>query len=194
MIDINVKSNTKEFIKGLDKHQKKQLPFATMKALNATAADMRKGVIANIRSKQKSNKAWWNDPINGINRIFATKTRLIAAVFTKMPWAHLQEEGGVKKATGKNIAIPLDRVPKSRRKAGGARVMGQQQKTFFTRKGLFRKAGGKKSPRTELLFWFKKTAVIKPLFGFKKTAHKIAVQKFPKHFKYWLDRALRTAK
>ena len=194
MIGVDVKSNTKEFIKGLNNHQKKQLPFATMKALNATVTDMRKEVIANIQSKQKSNKAWWNHPIYGINRIFATKSKTFAVLFTKMKWVHLQEEGGVKTASGRSIAIPLDRVPKSRRKSGGARIMGAQAKTFFTKKGLFRKAGGKKNPRVELLFWFKKAVSIKPLFEFKKTAHKTALLKFPRNFAYWLDRAIRTAK
>lgn len=192
---IKVKSNIKQFTKGLDDHQKKQLPFATMKAINATLGDMRKGVISHIKDKQKSNKAWWNDPVNGINREFATKLRLIGSLFTKMPWAELQEDGGIKKPSrGTHIAIPLDRVPKSRRKAGGARTMASQARSFVTNRGIFRKAGGKSSPRTELLFWFKKFVVIRPLFGFKKTAHAIATKKFVKHFQYWMDRAIKTAK
>ncbi len=194
MIGVDVKSNTKEFIKGLNNHQKKQLPFATMKALNATLGDMRKEVIENIRQKQKSSKAWWNSSQYGINRIYATKQKPFAVLFTKMRWAQLQEEGGIKTPKGKHLAIPLERVPKARRKSGGARIMGAHPKAFFTEKGLFRKAGGKKNPRTELLFWFSTIARIRPLFGIKKTAHRTALLKFTKHFVFWLDRAIKTAK
>lgn len=167
-----------------------------MKAINQTLGDCRKGVIDEIRRNQKSKKAWWANRETGINRIFAKKDKLVGILKTSIYWAKLAEDGGTKRphAGHKSIAIPTEKVPVSRRKAGGARIMANQKKTFFKRGGLYRKKGPKKARIVEKLFTFVKSANITPWLRFKRTAEKIARRKFPDNFRYWLKRALKTAR
>lgn len=42
---VSVKSNAKEFSKGLRRYQRKQMPFATAGAINSTLFDVKKKVI-----------------------------------------------------------------------------------------------------------------------------------------------------
>ncbi len=192
---LNVQSNMKEFIKDLDLHQRKQLPFALMKAINGTLFECRKAFIAHVKSKQKSGRAWWNNKQTGVNREFASKEKPKGALTVGMYWADLAEKGGVKHPhKGKYVAIPTDKAPKSRRKAGGARIMANQKKTFFGKGGLYRKKGGKKSRVVERLFTFAKSANVPAWLEFYKTANRAALKKFDGKFMYWLERALRTAR
>ena len=195
-MELDIRSNIRDFEKHLTEIQKKNLPYATMKAINATLGECRKDTINHIKATQKSSKAWWNNKSTGINREYAKKTHLRGTLSTGIYWARLAEEGGTKvpHQGHKNIAIPTDAVPKSRRKAGGVRTMGAQKKTFFTSKGLFRKKGGKRNRTIELLFSFAKSANIKPWLGFVATSNRTARREFPKQFARWLDRAVKTSK
>ncbi len=194
MVDINIRSNIKQFERGI-RYYKKQVPFAAAKAINMTLADARQSVIKQAKHAQKSNKAWWASKAHGIRRTFANKKKLRAMLFTSMPWAKLQEHGGIKHPRGKALAVPTAKVPVSRRKASGARIMLEQKKTFMDRNAIYRRLGGKKSRQIEKLFTLTKSArITRPILRFRQTAHKVAKRRFNKHLSDALLRAIQTAR
>jgi hypothetical protein len=196
MLKISVRSNVKEFTRGLTRKQKTQVPFATARALTWTAQDVQKAIIEHIPRAFNVTKKWWlKQQPTGIKIRPANKTNLSARVYTNAHFARLQEEGGTKRpAKAANLLVPTSKVPKSRRKSGGAAVMLKQKKTFSTRKGIYRRKGPKKSSVVEMLFARTKTAHIQPRFGFKRTAIKTVRARFKRNFKRSLSKALDTAK
>lgn len=199
MISMNFKSNIKDFTRHLDKVQKKQIPFATARALTWTAQDAQKAIIRRIQAVFQNRKKWWlKQQPTGVKIKSATKKYLVAKLYTLAHWGPLQESGGTKHPKrSKNLIIPTDKVPKSRRQSGGAKKMLDSSKNVFsTAKGIYRRKGGKKrkNQTVELLFHKDKTAEIKPRFEFKETAAKTAIMKFKKNFYKSLASALKTIK
>jgi hypothetical protein len=90
--------------------------------------------------------------------------------------------------------LACNRTPKSRRRAGGAKIMLNQKKVFSTKKWIFRRTGGKKSRSIELLFWKDRTAIIISRFDFKNNARMIAEKVFQKKFFRSLKSALKSAR
>lgn len=196
MISINVKSNVKQFTKGLKRIEKKQIPFATARALTWTAQDAQKRLIKKIPSIFNVTKKWWlKQQPTGIKIKPAKKNHLVSSVYTNAYFAERQEEGGTRRPTkSKNLVIPTKKVPKSRRKAGGATVMLKGKKVFSTARGIYRRKGGKKSKSLELLYHKEKSANIKPRFNFKQTVRTIATRTFKRNFLKSLANALKTAR
>ena len=95
----------------------KQTPFATMKAINATAADLQKYAIKKILPDNLTIRAKgkpWHVARQkyGFNiSPFAKKDRLEAHVGSRAPWLQLQETGGTKRAKG-SLAIPTEAIKK----------------------------------------------------------------------------------
>jgi hypothetical protein len=192
---INVKSNVKEFTRHLNRIEKKQIPFATARALTWTAQDAQKEIISRIQAVFRNKKKWWlKQQPTGIKIIPARKTRLVSTVYTDAYFANLQELGGTKRPhRSKVLLIPTDKVPKSRRKAGGAATMLTQKNVFSTPRGIYRRKGGKKrkNQTIELLFHKSGTAQIRPRFHFKSTAGH-ASERFKVNFIKSLHQALKT--
>jgi hypothetical protein len=196
MLKISVRSNVKKFTRGLTRIQKQQVPFATARALTWTAQDVQQAIIDRIPHVFNVTKKWWlKQQPTGVKIRPAKKTSLSARVYTEAHFAQLQEEGGTKRPTkSKNLLVPTSKVPKSRRKSGGAAIMLKQGKTFSTKKGIYRRKGPKRSQVVELLFARTKTAHISPHFGFKRTAVKAVRSRFKHNFAKSLSKALETAR
>lgn len=196
-MDFNVKNNIKQATRGLNKIQKKQVPYATALALTRTAQECQKYIQSKITSIFKVTKKWWlKQQPTGIKIKPATKTNLVSSVYTSAYFAELQEEGGTKRPTRSNkLLIPLPRVPKSRRKAGGATQMLNNQNVFSTGKGIYRRKGGKrrKNQTIEILFHKDQTAHVKPRFRFKIMAELVAKRVFDQEFYKALSKAISTA-
>jgi hypothetical protein len=194
MISINVKSNVKQFTKHLKRVEKKQIPFATARALTWTAQAVQRWLIKKIPAIFNVTKKWWlKQQPTGIKIKPAKKTHLISSIYSKAYFAERQEEGGTKRPTkSKSLVIPTKKVPKSRRKAGGAAAMLKGKKVFSTSKGIYRRKGGKKSKSIELLYHKDTAANVKPRWNFKQTAHTIATRVFKKNFLKSLAQALKT--
>ena len=195
-MDFNIKSNIQEFER-LVGRQKKQVPFATSKAINDTFKGMRPYLIRHIKRRQKSKKAWWNNKRTGINRTFANK-RMVpmrGSIYTAIWWAGLQEHGGIKTPyRGDHIAVPTKKAPAYARKSGGVKKVLKGKKVWANEKGVYRRKGSKKSPVVEKLHTFTGKAVIKPMLGFKTTCHKFARRNFPKIHSKNMIKALKTAR
>ena len=118
-----------------------------------------------------------------------------------MYWAWLQEEGGIKTPhKGKKISIPTRSTPKSRRKAGGARTMLNQKKTFIAtmpgghKSGIWRRKTKKRLP-IELLYTLDDKAMVdRPYLHFRKTVEKYVRRNFPKEHRKAMMHAIKTAR
>ena len=194
MISINVKSNVKQFTKHLNRVEKKQIPFALARGLTWTAQAVQSKIIKKIPAIFNVTKKWWlKQQPTGIIIKPAKKSHQVSSVYTPAYFAERQEEGGAKRPTkSKSLVIPTKKVPKSRRKAGGAAAMLKGKKVFSTARGIYRRKGGKKSKSIELLYHKDASANIKPRFNFKRTAHTIATRTFKKNFLKSLAMALKT--
>lgn len=208
MLSFNVKSNVKEFTRGLTNTQKRQIPFATARALTRTAQAGQKDIQEAIPNIFNTTKKWWlKQQPTGIKIKPAKKTDLEAVIYTRAYFAKLQEQGGIKTSyQGGGILVPTERVPKYGRKSGGAakviagkKILRRGGKAnaspFLTmksgHKGVFRR----KSKKTvELLYTFTPRASIQPRFGFHRLAMQSAKKHFGKEFHKSLKSALRTAR
>jgi hypothetical protein len=107
MIKIEIKG-LNETIKYLDDIAKKQLPFATAKALTMTAQDVQKKMIEVMPERFTVRSGWYRSGPFAFKIKAATKSNLQAEVYTNAPWMSIQESGGEKMplAGRKMIAIP----------------------------------------------------------------------------------------
>jgi hypothetical protein len=148
MMSMSVKSNVKDFVKHLDKVQKKQVPFATARALTWTVKESQKAIQEAIPHTFKVTKKWWlaKQP-TGIKVRSAKKTDLEAVVYTTAYFAKLQEEGGIKiPFRGRGILVPTELTPRYGRRSGGAKKLIAGVKVLkFKKRTSAGKGGGKRS-------------------------------------------------
>lgn len=209
-LSISVSSNVKQFQRRLSRVQRKQLPFATMKAINDTAFDVKDRTI------QRTFPAAFPE---GKNRSFikqalrirkARKTNLEAHVFDRFgyEWLQRQAKGGTKRPKRKALAIPqfgkrggLKRTargvsPAKRPKAlrGRPNIITPRQGSRLS-PGIYKRVGGARNRRLVLLYRFVSRSVrVKKAFRFYEDAQRETRKKFPIHFRRHLRRALKTAR
>ena len=203
-----VKSNIREVSKWLNDVEKKQLPYATALALTRTAQDVQSYIIGAITRIFANTKKWWlKQQPTGIKIKSARKTDLHSSIYTDAYFADLQEDGGLKRPhKGRALLIPTDKTPKYGRKSGGHRKVlagkkiltkGKNGSPFFTMEsgfvGVFKRRGKKRLP-IDAMYQVRGSAEIKPRFGFKSMAMRIASQQFPKRFSEALAKALKSAR
>ena len=102
---IDIRDNIKEVTKGLSSMQKKQIPFATMLALNDTAFALHKTYKKQTLQKFDSPTTFTQ---KGFRYDKAKKTNLVAVVYvekTREDYMKLQVDGGIR--TPKNSAIVI---------------------------------------------------------------------------------------
>lgn len=198
MIAFSVKSNVKGFTKYLNRVQRKQVPFATARALTWTVKEAQNKLIKAMPSTFNVTKKWWlaKQP-TGIRIKPASKVNLIATVYTNAYFLPLQEDGGIKiPLKGRGILIPTERTPKYGRKAGGSRKVMAGKKIVRRggtsggspiatmqsgKRGVFRRRGKKRLP-IDLLYSYVATARIKPRMRFKSRAYRVARRSFDTNF------------
>lgn len=193
-MDVSVKHNIKDFTRYLTDVQKKQVPYASSRALNDTAVDGQNAVVEKIPGIFKNRKKWWlKQQPTGIKVKFSKKNSLMARVFTTAYFAEIQEKGGVKtpKSSGK-LAVPTAAVPRKYRTSRGARdMLNERQNIFRTPKGVFKRTGKK---GIQVLWTFARSAVIKPRFGFYAIMEATVKGNFSKNFEQRLKQAIASAK
>jgi len=203
---LNVDSNINEVLAGLNNVAVKQVPFAIAKSLTKTAQAAQEYVISQIPGIFNNQKTWYlKQQPTGIKITPATKTNLVASVYTTAHFAGLQEEGGVKTPyRGKVLLIPTSYAPKYARKAGGqARVL-EGKKTlnvygsYFVKMksghvGVFQRVGKKRLPIRKIYSVYPK-ANIKKRFGFYSIVQSVVDSKMGEIFSQAIDDALKTAR
>lgn len=193
-MEITVQDNIKEFTRKLTEFQRKQIPYATSRALNDIAVAAQEQIQEEIPTKFNVRKKWWlKQQPTGIKVKFSRKDDLHSAVYTNAHFAQLQEEGGTKTPhRSHHLAIPTGSVPKKYFTSKGAREMvSANSRVFLTKKGIFRRKGKK---NVELLWSFATSARVTPRFGFAATATKVVKSKFGQFFAKRLQQSLRTAR
>ena len=203
-MQINIKSNIKEVTKWTTDAQKKQIPFATAMAINATLG-IGKGNSGNRLDKVlgQQMEAKLNNPTPATKKAFyrlrATKTKLVGVLGFK-DWAakYMQYQifGGVR-ASGKKFAIPtrnakLNKYGNIPNKSGG--VVKKKNQKIMTVNGMTGVYEMHKDKTLKLIIAFKNAATYKPKFPFYKIAQGYINNNFTKNFKKELDKALKTAK
>lgn len=201
-VALNVKSNIRPFKRKLSRIKRKQLPFATSKALNDTIFDVRRHIVGPV----------WSRAFEAKNARFAsatfrvaksTKRKLVASLFDALNRANLalHETGGVKRPfRGQHLAVPVGvkrtasgKISKGRRPAA-LRGKGGVFKTRLStgNEGLVERRG--KKGKLSVLYTLPRAARIKAKFPFEREAHAMAARRFTRRFKVSLERALRTAR
>lgn len=198
MFNIEIKG-LKEFSSKMNDVVKKQIPFATSRALNKTAEDIRKEELSNLEKKFTLRKPWYKPGTKlGINVKKSHKTNLTAEVYTRAPFMKLHETGGTKKPrSGKYIAIPTTNIKRTKKGLIGKAKRPRNLKRSFwikSRTGQEMLMQRKSKRKVEVAYMMEPKADIKATFEFKKTGKRVAEQKFKKNFEAALDDALRTAK
>lgn len=118
-MNISVKADIKQLTKGLNKIQRKQIPFATSKALNTLAFDVRK-TLQDILPEYIDKPTPYT--IRGIQVEKSTKKKLVSkvgfrsetfgkgkGVVTPAKYMELQIKGGTRTPKGRAIPVPVSK-------------------------------------------------------------------------------------
>ena len=193
---INVSTNIKEVTKNLKRKEKKQIPFATMIAINDTLFQLRKEM-----GKQTVKKLDRPTPFTqkGFMVRKANKKNLLGMLFIKKDVAKYlkyQIEGGVR-SSNKKIGVPTGKSKLNKygnipgRKKGLIRNKKQKIMTIKDMTGVFEEH---KDRTLSLMVAFKDRVVYPAIFPFYKIGQKFVSSVFDKNFRKALDKALRAAK
>jgi hypothetical protein len=209
MFSMSIESNIKAFTRGLNSVQRRQVPFATARALTWTAQEVQKAIQGEVPRVFNVTRKWWlKQQPTGIKIKPATKAVPVALIYTDAYFAALQEDGGIKYPhKGAGLLVPSARVPKYGRKSGGAAKVLAGKKILRRggkaggdpivtlpsgKRGIFRRRGKKRLP-IELLYSFVDTAAIHPRLHFKALAAGVVNRSFASQFHKSLARALKGA-
>ena len=217
-MQLSVHANTKELTKQLNRIQRKQIPFATMTALNNVAFDARsliqkslprrldrptKGLISSVQVEKAKDKY---DPIVRVG--FASRT------FGKTQWKETPAkimkrhiEGGTRTPSGRAIPVPIlknikvnkfGNLPKTK-----IRTLLAKSDRYFSGKPKGRDAGvyerikpTKKKPGKlkMLVSWEQSTQYKGGRFPLKRIVETAIKNKYRKRFDNALQNALRSAR
>jgi hypothetical protein len=177
---------------------RKQIPFATAKALTDTAKDARAAIVEHLQGEFTLRTAWWKQGNKyGINVKAAKKNDLAAEVFTRAQWMELHETGGVKIPRRRNLAIPSTFVKRSKKdlitKANRPRAL----KNSFVRRSktgqetIFQRINKK---QIRPMYFLEKQAQIQPAFRFYHTASRVVNERWAQNFEKAIEFAIRTAR
>ena len=121
-MNISVKADVKALTKGLDKIQRKQIPFATSKALNPLAFDVRK-TLQDVLPEYLDIPTPYT--IRGVQVEKSTKKKLVSKVgfrsktfgkgqgsVPQADYMELQIKGGTRNPKGRAIPVPVPKIMK----------------------------------------------------------------------------------
>ena len=203
-MQINVKSNINTFAKAIDAFSKNQIPFATHRAINKTAFDVRDRIVKEtfptafvVKARQFAKQAFRVDRS-------PNKRKLIARVYDRFGKDYLanQAEGGTKQKRGRYIAIPAQDRPKVSGKATynrtHPRTVLERPKAFVqTVNGqhmILERRTKNRYPLKRLYVLHESDVNIPKRFPFYEDATKITRRQFDKHFATFFAAAKRTVK
>jgi hypothetical protein len=220
-MQVSVKSDIKKLTKALSTIQRKQIPFATSKALNATAFDARKSVQTALDLQLDKPTAYTK---RGVQVEKSTKKNLVAQVgfrsrkfgkgqgsITQAEYMQRQIAGGTRLPKGQAIPVP---VPKNMKpnKFGNIprgkidRLLADKDKYFSgVPKGRNSGAGiwqrmpanskrKKQGGKIRMVIAYEPKAQYQPRFRFKSVVEKSVKQNFGMRFNSAMKQALASAR
>lgn len=198
---FSVRSNVKQFSRGLTDIQKRRIPWSTKEALNDTIGGGRKRIVERTwpRSVTVRNRRFMG---TAMRREFATIRKPKAALFDRLGrgFLTLQAEGGTKRPAGAHIAVPLRKV---RRTAAGRVPKGQQPSAVLRRRNAFIGTVKSANPAIithtaagglNLLYTLVRSARVRKSFRFYEDMTATSARQFPRHLARRFAQALRTAR
>jgi hypothetical protein len=194
---VSIKNNIKDVTKGLNRIQKKQVPYATMNAINNTLFQLKKEM-----AKQTIKKLDRPTPATQKGFLFkkATKSKLIGMLFMKdfvEDYLKYQIDGGIR-SPGHSFAVPTknSRLNKFGNIVGRKTGLIKNTKQFF---GSFNGITGvyertNKGKKIKLVHALIKSATYVPKFPFYTIAKSLTDSVFSKNFAKSLNYAIRSRK
>jgi hypothetical protein len=202
-MQISVKSNISAFAKAMDAFGKNQIPFATHRAINKTAFDVRDEIVKEtfpksftVRNKRFASQMFRVDK--------ATKRNLTARVYDRLGRDYMtnQAEGGIKRPRGNNIAIPSRQL---KRTASGKVPKAKQPRNVLGGRGyrttldsgqpiIAEQTGRGAARKQRVLYILENIARIPKRFPFYEDANKTAGRMFDRNFKKSFAFAKQTAR
>jgi hypothetical protein len=162
----------------------RQLRFAAALALTRTAQDARAEIVAELPRRFTIRTGWI---ARGIRIRPATKTRLVATVLSLDDFMALQETGGTKTPRqGGRLGVPIaarptpaavtrpSMFPGALMRRGRSYVIDEGERVL-----MFRRVGKGRRSRSELMYVLRSSVDIEPRFGFRDTATRVALDRFP---------------
>jgi len=114
-LQISVRSNVSQLRKRVNGYAREQIPFATSRALNRLAFDLRQQVVSSTypRSLEVRNQSFGRAAFR-VQK--GNKRNLEARVYDRLgrEFLILQARGGVRRAQGRALAVPTDAVKRTR--------------------------------------------------------------------------------
>lgn len=202
MMSLSVGSNIDQVAGWIGAVGKKQIPFATAKALTSTAFDVKEEIVTKTypRAFTVKNQKFASQLL----RVqMAKKNKLTASVFDRLGREYLETHarGGIKRPTGKYIAIPTRHIKRTAKgvvsKAKRPRQITNKPNVFFRHNGptpdIVRKPRGK-DKSLEVLYQLVPLARIPKRFNFYEDAAKVVKRRMIPNFRKSFRNALRTAR
>jgi len=196
-MQFKIKNNIKDVTKGLNKMQKKQIPFATVVSINQTLFGLRKEMAKQtIKKLDRPTKATQS----GFIFTKAKKANLIGTLFLKSfveDYLRFQIDGGVR-SSSKFFVAPTRNSKLNKfgnivgKKSGLIKKSTQFFSTINGVAGIYERTN--KGNKIKLIHALIKSATYKAKFPFYKIADGFAKSHFQKNFVKALQKALRTAK
>ncbi|HIJ48235.1 MAG TPA: hypothetical protein HPP72_09520 [Gammaproteobacteria bacterium] len=200
MVSIDVRSNIRDVERQLSRIQRKQVPFATAKALTLTAKDVQKAETVQLVKKLDRPTKFTQ---NSIAITPAKKSTLEARVFIRdiqAQYLKYQVKGGTRAGVGGKIGVPTrnKKLNKFGNIAGRRKGLVKGKKQFIATingiSGVWLRTGGKRNKGVKLMVAFESSVNYEKRFPFYKIAQGVVASKFKKNFEKTLMQALATAR
>ena len=168
----------------------RQVPYAAMLALNASAFDARDAVKAELPKRFKLKNSFTASRIL-VDK--ASRSSLVAHV-TAPDYMGKQEDGGTVKPLGKHLAAPELLRGKILRKAQRPKAALDREGVFILKRGSRRSIAQKRGKTLKILFWMTGTQQFDKRFDMRLTVEKAVHQHFPTRFAQAWAKATATAR
>ena len=188
-VEVSISHTLDQAVAALTEMERRQVPFATARALTSVAFAARDEVRKELPGRFTIRRPW---VARGITAEPAKKSKPAARVFSRDAFMVAQETGGPKPDARPIPAGRLAAVHKTR-------VVPRSQwvAPLLRRKNIFYRAGSvfeRKGERVEALYRLRKQVSVVPSFGFAATVGRVVADRFASSFAIALGRAMATAR
>ena len=201
-ITLTVKVDMARSLRDLDAFKRRQIPFATSRALNEIGRIARAAQTQGMFERFEVRRA--PRMRTAVRMKASSKTRLETVLTIRDPHLVQHEEGGVRKPGDVQSAIVQAVAPAQRRRriirgSNRPKVILKRSKRAFVatmksgKTGVFRRRGKKRYP-IDLVFAFEKSVKLEPALEFEKTVLRVVERDWDRVFGREFGRAIATGR
>lgn len=195
---FTVKVDFASCLKAIDDFGARQVPFATAVALTSSAQDAALEVKRELPQRFVIRNDW---VARGVRITPARKEALFSEVYSRDDFMARQEDGGIKRPSGRHIAIPAG-VKRNKRdivaKANRPKQLLDKKRVFKIDLGDGRQAivarSTKKRYPIKVLYLLDDKVNVPARFGFARTVTVTASSRFERHFELAIRQGLSSAR